>query len=124
MHSDFPVDSQSFQEPGKHIDCGCLWLLLLFLGFLPVECFDLGTLFDLRSEGEPLCPPIDIELDFSGSNINVCVYDTQEWPSQNEGRLVIDFHVEDDEINGNKEVPDFNQNVLCNSRGVTDCLVR
>ena len=36
----------------------------------------------------------------------------------------VDFHVEDDEINGNKEVPDFNRNVLCNSYGVTDCLVR
>ena len=23
MHSDFPVDSQSFQELGKDIDCGC-----------------------------------------------------------------------------------------------------
>ena len=94
-----------------------------FLGFLPVECFDLGTLFDLRSEGEPLRLPIDVELNFSGSDINVCICGTQEWPSQNEGRLGVDFHVEDDEINGNKEVPYFNRDVLCNSRGITDHLV-
>ena len=95
----------------------------LFLGFLPVECFDLGTLFELSSEGKPLCLPIDVELNFSGSDINVCICGTQERPSQNERHLCVDLHVEDDEINGNKEVPDFNQNVLCNSRRVTDRLV-
>jgi len=87
MPFDFFVDSQSFQELGKDINCGCLWLLLLFLGFLPVKCLDLGTLFKFRSEGEPLCQPIDVELNFSGSDTNVCVCGTQERPSQNEGVL-------------------------------------
>jgi hypothetical protein len=51
-------------------------LLLLFLGFLLGKSSDLGTLFDLRSEDELLRLPINIELDFSGSNINVCIYGT------------------------------------------------
>jgi len=81
-------------------------------------------MFYLRSEGEPLCLPIDVELNFSGSDVNVCICGTQERPSQNERRLGVDFHVEDDEINGNKEVLDFYRDILCNSRGVTDRLVR
>ena len=95
-----------------------------FLGFLPVECFDLGTLFELSLEGKPLCLPIYVELNFFGSDINVCICGTQEWTSQNEWRLGVDLHIEDDEVNGNEEVPDFNRNVLCNSRRVTDRLVR
>ena len=109
----------SFCKPGVTDGFSCS-----FSDFFPVECFDLGTLFDLRSEGEPLCLPIDIELDFSGSNINVCISGTQERPSQNEGRLGVAFQVEYDEVNGNEQVPDFNRDVLCNSRGVTDRLVR
>ena len=95
-----------------------------FSDFFPGKSADLGTLFDHRSEGEPLCLPIDIELNLFGSNINVCVCSTHERPSQNEGRLGVDFHVEDDEINKNKEVPNFYRDILYNFRGVTDRLVR
>ena len=50
------------------------WLLWLFLGFLlPVEWFDLGALLKLQSEGKFLLLPIDIELNFSSSHIDVCI---------------------------------------------------
>ena len=56
-------------------------LLWLFLGFLlPVDCFDLRTLFDLRLEGERLLQTIDVELNFSSSHINTCICGAQERP--------------------------------------------
>ena len=47
--------------------------------------------------------PIDVELDYSNSRINVCGCHTQEWPSQYERDLGVDFHIENDEINEVKE---------------------
>ena len=62
--------------------------------------------------------PVDVELDYSGSHINMCNCHTQEWPSQDERRLSVDFHVENDKVDGDKEIPDLDRNILCNPRGV------
>ena len=78
-----------------------------FLDFFPVENFGLGALIDLRFEGKLLLLPIDVELDFSSSHINMCVCRTQERPSQDERGLGVNFHVEDDEINGNERSSGF-----------------
>jgi hypothetical protein len=99
------------------------WLLQLFLGFPLVECFDLRALFDRRSEGESLLLPIDVELNFSSSHINVCICRTQEWPSQTERSLGVEFHVKNDKINRDEEIPYFHENILGNSRRVTNRLV-
>ena len=66
------------------------------------------------------CLTFGLKVNFSGSHINVCIRRTQERPSQNEGRLGIDFHVEYDEVNGNEEIPDSHQDIFCYSRGIAD----
>jgi len=96
-----------------------------FSGFFFLrDLFDLVALFDLRFEGELLLLAIDVELDFSGPDINVGICCTQERPAQDERRLGVDFHVEHDEVDGNKEIPDFHWDILCYSRGVADRLIR
>ena len=101
------------------------WLLRLFLGFLlPVDCLELRTLFDLRLEGELLLLTIDVELDFSSSHIDTRVCCAQERSPQDERCLGVDLHVEDDEVDGNQEIPDFDRNVLRYSCRVTNRLVR
>ena len=79
-----------------------IWLLQLFHRFLSVENFDLWAWFILRSKTESLLLPIDVELDYSNSRINVCSCHAQEWPPQYERDPSIDFHVENGKINGNK----------------------
>jgi len=97
----------------------------LFLRFLlSIDCLNLRTLFDLRFEGERLLLTIDVELNFSSSHINTCVCGTQEWPPKNERCLGVNFHVEDDEVDGNKEILDFHRDVLCYSRGIANQLIR
>ena len=70
------------------------------------------ALFDLRLEGELLLLAIDM---------GVCC--TQERPAQDERRLGVDFHVELDEVDGNKEIPDLHRDILCYSHRVADRLV-
>jgi len=65
-----------------------------------------------RSKAESLLLLIDVELDYSNSRINVCSCHTQEWPPQYERDLGVVFHIENDEINGEKETPCFHQNIL------------
>ena len=67
--------------------------------------------------------PIDVELNFSSPHINVCILRTQERPSENERGLGVDFHVKDDKINRDKELPYFHQNILGNPHGITNRLV-
>ena len=67
--------------------------------------------------------PIDVELDFSGSDINMGICFAQEWPARDERRLGVDFHVEHDKVDGNKEVPDLLWDILYYSRGIADRLV-
>ena len=81
-------------------------------------------LFDLRFEGELLLLTINVELNLSSPDINMSVRCAQEWPTQNERRLGVDFHVEYDEVDGNIEIPDFHRDILCYSRGILDRLVR
>ena len=95
-----------------------------FLDFFPVENFGLGALLDLWFEGKRLLLTIDVELDFSGSHMNTCICGAQEQPPKDERCLGVNFHVEDDEVYGNKEIPGFHQNVLRYSRGVANRLVR
>ena len=98
--------------------------LCLFLGFLlPSDLFDLIALFNLRFEGELLLLAIDVQLDLSSSDIDVGVCCAQEWPSQDERRLGVDFHVENDEVDGNKEIPDFHRDILYYSHGIADRLI-
>jgi hypothetical protein len=80
-------------------------------------------LFDLRFESDLLHLSIDVELDFSGSYIDVSVCCAQEWPAQGERRLGVVFHVENDEVDRNEEIPDFDRNVLCYCRRIANCLV-
>ena len=82
------------------------------------------ALFDLQFEGELLLLAIDVELDLSGPDINMGVCCAQEWLAQDERRLGVDFHVEYDEVDGNKEIPNFHRDILCYSRGIADCLIR
>ena len=77
-------------------------------------------MFDLRFEGKLLLLSIDVELDFSGSYIDVCICCALEQPAQDERRLGVEFHVENDEVDGNEEIPDLDQNVLRYSRGVAN----
>ena len=95
------------------------------LGFLLLtDLFDLVSLFNLRFEGEPLLLAIDVELDLSGPDINLGVCSAQERPAQDERRLGVDFHVEYDKVDGNKEILDFHRDILCYSRGIADRLIR
>ena len=94
-----------------------------FLDFFPVENFGLGALLDLWFEGKLLLLPIDVELDFSSSRINVGVCCTQERPTQDERRLGVDFHVEHDEVDGNKEILDFHRDILCYPCWIADHLI-
>ena len=82
------------------------------------------ALFNLRFEGELLLLAIDVELGFFGPNINMGVCCAQEWSAQDEQRLGVDFHVEYDEVDGNKEILDFHRDILCYSCGIADRLVR
>ena len=102
------------------------WMASLTLSwiFFPVENFGLGALIDLRFEGKLLFLPIDVELEFSSSHINMCVCRTQERPSQDERCLGVDFHVVNDKVDGDEEIPKLHQNVLRNSYGVVNRLVR
>jgi hypothetical protein len=40
--------------------------------------------------------------------------------SQDERRLGVDFHVENDKVDGDKEIPDLDRNVLRNTCGVAN----
>ena len=62
------------------------------------------ALFDLRLEGKLLLLAIDVKLDLSSSDIDVGVCCAQERPAQDEWRLGVDFHVEHDEVDMNKEI--------------------
>jgi len=64
----------------------------------------LGILFDLQTEGEPHLLPINIELNFYSSHINVCIGHTQERPLKNERGLGVVFLVKDGEINRVKKL--------------------
>ena len=75
-------------------------------------------------EGEPLLLAIDVELDLFGPDIDVGICCAQERPAQDERRLGVDFHVEYNEVDGNKEIPDFHRDILCYSRGIADHLIR
>ena len=89
-----------------------------------MDLFDLVALFDLRFEGELLLLAIDVELDFSGSDINMGICCALEWPAQNERCLGVDFHVEYDEVDGNEEIPDFHRGIFSYSHGIADRLIR
>ena len=91
-----------------------------FSDFFSVDCFDLRALFNLRLEGERLLLTIDVELNFSSSHIDTCVCGTQEWTPKDERCLGVNFHVEDDEVYGDEEIPDFHRNVFRYSRGVAN----
>jgi hypothetical protein len=80
---------------------------LLLLGFSPVECLNVGAVFNLWSKGELLRLPIDVELNLSSSHIDVCICHSQERLSQNERSLGVDFHVEHGKINGDEEISYF-----------------
>ena len=82
------------------------------------------ALFDLRLEGELLLQAIDVKLDLSSSDIDVGVCCAQERPAQDEWCLGVDFHVEYDEVDGNKEILDFHRDILCYSRKIVDRLIR
>ena len=77
-----------------------------------MDLFVLVALFNLRFEGELLLLAIDVELDFSGPDINMGVCCTQERPAQNERRLGVNFHVKHDEVDGNKEILDFHNGIF------------
>ena len=109
IHLDLLPNSKILHKFDEGVDGWGIWLLQLFHGFLPIETSDLQALFIFRSESESLLLPIDVELDYSNSRINVCFSHTQEWPSQYERGLGVDFHVENDKINGDKEIPYFYQ---------------
>ena len=104
---------------------GSVGFFVFFLGFLlPTDLFDLVALFDLRFEGELLLLTINVELNFSSSDIDMGVCCTQERPAQDERRRGVDFHDENDEVDGNKEIPDFHRDILCYSHGIADRLIR
>ena len=81
-------------------------------------------MFDLRLESECLLLTIDVELDFSGSHINVSIRRAQERPPQDERGPGVDFHVENDEIDKDEEILYFHRNVLRDPRGIVDRLIR
>ena len=52
--------------------------------------YDFSSSFtdSFRFETESPLLPIDVELDYSNSRINVCIYHTQEWPTNMRGIVV------------------------------------
>jgi len=66
-------------------------------------------LFDLRFESELLLLTINVELNLSSPDINMSVCCAQERPARNEWRLGVDFHVENEEVDGNEEIPNLDR---------------
>ena len=123
IHLDLLPSLKILHEFDEGVVGWVIGLLQLFHGFLQVDTFDLWAFFIFRSETESLLLPIDVELDYSNSRINVCSCHAQEWPPQYERDPRVDFHVENDKINGDKEIPYFHQNILGYPRGMMNWLV-
>ena len=82
------------------------WLHLLFL---PLQ---FRALFQSWLEGKLLFLPIDVESDFSSSNINVCICSAQEGSPKYEGCLHVFLHIKHYKIDWHKQVSYFYQNIL------------
>jgi peptide deformylase len=85
--------------------------------------FQIGAMFWSWLEGESLFLAIDMEFDFSGSDINVCICSAQEGSPKDEGCLHVLLHVKYYKIHRNKEVSYFYQNIFGDSYRVADRLV-
>ena len=73
------------------------------------HCFGLGL------ESKPLFLSINMEFNFSGSDVNVSICSTQEGSRKYEGCLHVLLHVKYYKIYGNKKVSYFYQNILSDS---------
>ena len=85
--------------------------------------FQIGALFRSLLEGESLFLAVDMEFDFFGSDINVCIYSTQEGSLKYEGCLHVLLDVKYYKIHRNKEISYFYRNILGDSCRVADRLV-
>lgn len=58
-------------------------------------------------EGKLFFLVVNVEIDLASSHIYACIGGAQEWPPQYERSLHVNLHVEEHEIHGNKEIPNF-----------------
>ena len=74
-------------------------------------------------ESEPLFLSINMEFNFSGSDINVSICSTQKGSPKYEGCLHVLLYVKYYEIYRNKEISYFYRNILSDAYRVADRLV-
>jgi len=65
---------------------------------------------------EFLLGPIDGELNFFGSNINMCLGSAKEWSPKDEGALLVNFHVKNYEIHRNEKITYLDRDVVSYTR--------
>ena len=78
----------------------------------PVLVMNHGALLLSGHEVKLFFFAIDIEVDFSGSNINLSSYSAQEGSPKDEGRFFCNLHVEHHEVDRDVAIPDFHRNIF------------
>ena len=58
---------------------------------------------------------IDVEADFSGSDIDLCPHSAQEWTSKDERSFLGNVHVKHDEVDREEAFPDLHRNIFCDT---------
>jgi hypothetical protein len=58
---------------------------------------------------------IDVEMDYSSSNINVCSHGAEEWSPKDERRFFSELHVQHHKVDRDEIVLDFHWNVFRDS---------
>jgi len=94
--------------------------LLDALWVRPVLDSNHGALLLPGPEFELFLVAIDVEADFSGSNIDLCSHSAEERSPKDEGRFFCCFYVEHHEVDRDEVTPDFYQDVFSNPRWVAD----
>ena len=108
--------------------CPWFWFSLLFGVRLGNNCSQLCSqdhwaLLNFWLEVEFLLGPIDGELNFFGSNINMCLDSAEEWSPKDEGNLLVNFHVKNYEIYKNEEIMYLDTDVLRYSHWMANRLI-
>ena len=109
--------------------CQWFWFSLLFGVHEGNNCSQLYSqdhwaLLNFWLEVEFLLGPIDGELNFSSSNINMCLGSAKQWSPKDEGDLLVNFDVKNFEIHRNEEITYLDRDVLSYSRWMANRLIR
>jgi hypothetical protein len=79
-----------------------------------------GSLLLLRPKVKLLFFAIDVEADFSGSNINLHHRSAQERSPKDEKRFFCGFHIEHHEVDRDEVTPDFHWDIFSDPYRIAD----